>query len=205
MNTIVDGQEYYDQKFKDVRLEPEAVLTGTFTDCTFANCSFASVVFKNCRFNNCVFKNCDLSLAKISGSSFPSTSFEACKLIGIDWTQGDWSKLGFGNLLGFSECVLNHSTFIGVELSGIQIKDCIAVGVDFREANLSKVTFGTTDFAESIFGNTNLSKADFRQARNYSIDPGTNNLKQARFSMPEAIALLYNMDIDLDEEVEPRY
>ena len=199
MSKIIDGQEYYDENFKDVRLEPDQILTATFADCAFINCSFASAILRNCRFNNCVFKNCDLSLAKISGSSFPSTSFESSKLIGIDWTQGDWSKLRFGNLLGFSECVLNHSTFIGVDLSGIQIKDCIATGVDFREANLSKVAFGTTDLAESIFGNTNLSKADLRHARNYSIDPAKNNLERAKFSMPEAIALLYSMDIELDE------
>jgi hypothetical protein len=33
--------------------------------------------------------------------------------------------------------------------------------------------------------------------RNYRIDPGQNILKQARFSLPEAMSLLHSMDIVL--------
>jgi fluoroquinolone resistance protein len=45
-----------------------------------------------------------------------------------------------------------------------------------------------------------LSGADLSQARNYMIDPGLNELKKAKFSLPEAMALLYNMDITLTGE-----
>jgi fluoroquinolone resistance protein len=200
MNTITSGQEYHDQKFKKVSLEKDEVITGIFVDCRFVNCTFTSAVLRNCRFKNCVIQNCDLSLAKISGSSFPMTRFEKSELIGINWTQGNWSNLGFGKPKGFSECVLSHGTFIGIDLSGIEMKDCIAVDVDFRETNLSKVVFGKTDLSKSIFGNTNLSEADLRCARNYDIALGQNNIKRAKFTMPEAIALLYSTDIELEDE-----
>ena len=200
MNSIINAQEYYDQIFKNFHLEQGEILSAEFTDCTFVQCSFEAAVLSNCRFSNCTFQDCNLNLTEISGSSFPSTRFENSKLMGINWTQGDWSRSGFSNLVGFFECVISHSTFIGLELKSIQMKNCVANEVDFRDADLSKADFRGTDLAKSLFGNTNLTEADFSQTRNYHIDPGNNILKHAKFSLPEAMALLYSMDIVLQEQ-----
>jgi len=51
-----------------------------------------------------------------------------------------------------------------------------------------------------MFGNTNLTEADLSRACNYRIDPAQNVLGQAKFSLPEAMSLLYSMDIVLVEE-----
>ena len=107
-------------------------------------------------------------------------TFEKSKLIGINWTLADWSLPGFQKLIGFYDCVLNHSTLIGLELENLQIINCIAHEVDFRETNCSKADFKGTDLAKSIFGNTNLTKADLSQAQNYAIDPGNNILKKSK-------------------------
>jgi fluoroquinolone resistance protein len=200
MNSITDAQEHYDQIFGNVHLEQGKILTGEFTDCKFVKCTFEAAVLSNCRFSSCTFQECNLSLIQISGSSFPATRFEKSKLIGVNWTPGNWSQSEFSQLEGFFDCVISHSTFIGLELKGIQIKNCLAHEVDFREANLSKVDFRGTDLAKSLFGNTNLTEADLSQARNYQIDPGRNILKKARFSLPEAMALLYSMDIEIIEQ-----
>ena len=200
MNSITDAQEHYDQMFKQIHLEQEEILSGEFTDCRFVKCSFESAVFSNCRFSSCTFLDCNMSLIRISGSSFPATRFEKSKLIGINWTLGNWSQSEFSQLDGFFDCVISHGTFIGLEFIGIQINNCIAYEVDFREANLSKVNFRGTDLAKSLFGNTNLTEADLSQARNYQIDPGSNVLKKAKFSLPEAMALLYSMDIEMIDE-----
>jgi len=200
MHAFINEEEYYDQIFDDVQLAKDETLTGRFSDCTFINCTFESAIVRNCRFSGCRFLECNLSLAQIPGSSFPGTRFEKSKLIGVDWTQGNWSQSEFSNLAGFFDCVLSHSTFIGIRLKGIQIKKCIANEVDFREADLSKVNFGGTDLDKSIFGSTNLSEADLSSARNYPIDPGNNLLKGAKFALPEAMALLYSMDIILKEQ-----
>ena len=205
MNSIIDAQEYYDQIFEKVHLEQDEILSGKFTDCIFVQCSFESAILNNCRFSSCIFQECNLNLAHITGSSFPSTRFEKSKLIGINWTQGDWSSSGFHNLVGFFDCVISHSTFIGLELKSIQIKNCIANEVDFRDADLSNADFKGTDLARSIFGNTNLTEADLSQARNYVIDPSNNLLKQAKFSIPEAMALLYSMDIILKDQDDPAW
>jgi uncharacterized protein YjbI with pentapeptide repeats len=198
MNTTFDAREYFDHVFNKLHLESSEILNGVFTDCIFDKCSFVASVFNNCRFTNCTFKECDLSLIQISGSSFPSTNFEQSKIIGVDWTRADWSSSGFSSFKGFCDCIISHSTFIGLDLKGIQINNCVANDVDFRDANLSKVDFTGTDLARCIFGNTNLSAADLSQARNYDIDPGNNHIKGAKFSLPEAMALLYSMDIILN-------
>lgn len=154
----------------------------------------------DCRFSSCKFQQCNLNLTEITGSSFPDTRFEKSKLLGINWTQADWSSASFSNFVGFFDCVISHSTFIGLELIGIQIKNCVAHEVDFRETDLSKANFKGTDLAKSLFGNTNLTEADLSQAKNYQIDPGNNQLKQAKFSLPEAMVLLYSMDIVIQEQ-----
>lgn len=155
------------------------------------------MVFEKCRFVNCSFHRSDLSLMHVPESAFSSTLFENSKVIGVNWSLGDWSALGLGNIIGFSDCTISHSTFIGLNLSGIHIKNCVAFEVDFREADLSRADFTGTDLSRSIFMSTNLREADLRQARNYTIDPGKNNLAKTKFSLPEALSLLYSMDIDL--------
>lgn len=189
-----------DQVFKEVHLERGQLLSSEFYDCVFIGCSFVESVFQHCGFVNCVFQACDLSLIQTPESNFASTRFENSKVIGVNWTQADWGVTGLWNPIGFFKCTISHSTFIGLTLRGIQIRDCVAVDTDFREADLSQADFAGTDLSKSMFGNTNLTEADLSRARNYHIDPGQNVLRQARFSLPEAMSLLYSMDIVLVED-----
>lgn len=205
MNSIADAQEYFDQTFDKVHLGPDEILNGKFTDCVFSQCSFETAILSNCRFSNCLFQQCNLNLVKLPGSSFPATRFEKSKLLGVDWTQANWSTSGFDSLVRFDECVISHSTFIGLALKRIRITNCIANEVDFRDADLSNADFTGTDLDRSIFGNTNLTEADLSQARNYMVDPSKNRLKHAKFSMPEAMALLYSMDIVLKDQNDPTW
>jgi uncharacterized protein YjbI with pentapeptide repeats len=69
--------------------------------------------------------------------------------------------------------------------------------VDFREANLSCADFSFTDLKDSLFQSTNLNGADFRHAKNYHIDPSKNDIRKGKFSLPEAMALLHSMDIEI--------
>jgi fluoroquinolone resistance protein len=194
-------QAYHaDRVFKEIHLEHSQLLSSEFYDCTFVRCSFVESVFRNCRFVNCAFQQCDLSLVQVPASTFSSTRFEDSKAIGVDWTQADWPTAGLANPVGFFRSAISHSTFIGLRLRGIQIRDCVAVDVDFREADLSQADFAGTDLAQSLFSDTDLTEADLSRARNYHIDPGRNVLRQARFSLPEAMSLLYSMDIVLVEE-----
>lgn len=198
MSTYISSKAHYeDQNFIGLHQDNIPILSSEFFDCTFTNCSFVETIFRKCRFINCVFQGCDLSLVKVPESIFSSFRFEDSKIIGVDWTQADWPIAGLGKPPSFIRSILDHCTFIGLNLKGIQVIDCVALDVDFRESDISGADFTGTDLSDSLFNYTNLSKADLRQACNYNIDPGQNVLKGAKFSLPEAMSLLYNMDIIL--------
>jgi len=57
--------------------------------------------------------------------------------------------------------------------------------------------FRETDLEGNIFHHADLSKADFRDVKNYSINPQSNILKKARFSIPEVLSLLNFFDIQI--------
>lgn len=200
MSSEISAQTHYTgQVFTDIHLEGAELLSSEFYDCTFIRGFWSKSVLRNCRFINCLFQACDLNLVQVPGSVFSVTRFEDSKVIGVDWTRADWTGTRLGDPIGFVRCAINHSTFIGLKLSGIEIRGCSAVNVDFREADLSKANFAGTNLSESLFSNTNLTAADLSDACNYHIVPGQNTLKQAKFSLPEAMSLLYNLDIVLTE------
>ena len=188
-----------DQIYTSCNADRSRIHSSEFIDCSFIDCTFIEAELKDCRFVNCKFRNCDLSLGKIIGSTFINTSFDQSKIIGGNWAQADWSASDLGTPISFNKSALNHSTFIGLSLQGIQIIDCQAVNVDFREADLTKADFAGSDLSESLFIHTNLSAADLSRARNYQINPGMNTLEKAKFSLPEAMSLLDSMDIILTD------
>jgi fluoroquinolone resistance protein len=197
MIEISSHTRYADQTFQGARLEQTVVAGSEFHDCAFVRCSFAGATLRNCRFVRCTFQDCDLGLAQVPGSVFSDARFEDCKVIGVNWTEADWPAVRLGKPPAFLRCALNHSTFIGLNLHGIRMENCAAVDVDFREADLSGADFGGTDLANSLFAQTNLTETDLSRARNYAIAPAQNTLKGAKFSLPEAMSLLYNLDIVL--------
>ena len=202
MKQIESYEVYTDQTFKNAHLDQVTLESVEFYDCLFSNCSFLETVFQRCRFSNCIFRDCDLGLMQVPDSRFVMTSFEKSRLIGVNWTLADWPATGFSQALAFNSCVLNHGTFIGLKMKEGTFLDCILVEVDFREADLTKANFSGSDLDRSLFSDTILKKADLSRARNYDIAPGRNELAGAKFSLPEAMSLLYNLDIKLVEPGE---
>ena len=193
------ASDFSDQVFKRVTYQKQQINRKTFNTCTFTNCSFMEAAFTNCRFVDCTFKECDLRMMTVKGSAFTNTQFEKSKVIGMNWAEGTWAKSGLLNSIGFSECDISYCTFIGLNLRKIKIIQCTAKDTDFAEADLTEADCTYTDFTESRFLHTDLTGADFRHATNYSISPLLNKLKKAKFSLPEAVALLYGLDIVIEQ------
>ena len=82
-------------------------------------------------------------------------------------------------------------------MKSISISECVARDVDFRECDLSKSTLTSNDFKNSLFGNTNLIKADFTNSTNYTINLLENKVHGAKFSLPDAISLLHGTGIEI--------
>jgi fluoroquinolone resistance protein len=82
---------------------------------------------------------------------------------------------------------------MGTEFTKSIVKEC-----SFAEADLTSASLKECDLAGTVFNNTILDKADFSGASNYQIDIRTNRLKRAKFTLPEAIALLEMLDIEIE-------
>lgn len=191
--------QYTDERISGEAFDRAQLVGAEFHNCSFVDCVFQECVFLDCKFMDCTFSRCDLSLTQVPMSKFNSAYFEKTKFIGVDWTRANWTRGNLGLPLSFSKCVLDYCTFIGLSLRGFACKDTLAREVDFRETDLSDADFSGTDLSGSIFMNTILDGADFRRASNYSISPTENSISKAVFSLPEAMSLLYSMDIQIDD------
>lgn len=194
MTIFADGEEYFAQPFANQTLTQEMVTAVTFEECTFTGCNFSETQFKRCIFRDCQFQNCDLSLLDVDYSTFQRSKFTQCKVIGVNW-----AKVRRIERIEFHDCNLSYATFMELDLSRTVLSRCLAKEATFAETNLTGANCTHTDFTGSRFIHTNLTKADFRGAQNYAIAADQNTLKQAKFSLPEAIALLEGLDIVLED------
>lgn len=194
MNEI--EEDNFAESFKELDLSGQVIIGKEFDDCTFDKCDFSHTAFKNCKFITCHFLHCNLSVMQVLDSQFNGCSFEDSKVIGVDWTKASWSALT-QRAPKFIRCVLNDSSFWGLELEAIMISGCEARDVDFRESNLKKANLCDTDFTNALFRNTIMIEANFTHASNFDIDVRVNDIKGAKFSRYEAIRLLGGLGIEL--------
>lgn len=190
---------YVNQHFKGMDFSHQQINTKEFDNCHFIDCNLTDVSLLKCKFSECLFKNCNLSMAKVNGCSFFDVIFEDSKAIGINWTMAYWSTIKLSAPLKFYKSILNDSSFLGLSLHELVMVECKAHDVDFRETDCTQADFSYTDFTNSLFNKTNLTQANFSEAINYNIDVFLNEIKRAKFSLPEAMNLLNSLDIELVE------
>jgi uncharacterized protein YjbI with pentapeptide repeats len=181
---------YSQETFSKLVLVEETIESKLFDECEFTDCVFIGSKFEKCRLLNCKFEKCDLSNIIPMNSEFRDVKFINCKAIGIDWTRASKIKE-----LNFSECLVNYSNFRLLKLPKTGIKKCEVKDVDFIETDLKDSNLADSNFENSIFFKTDLSGVDFTRATNYTIDINNNILKKTRFSLPEVLSLLNNLDI----------
>jgi fluoroquinolone resistance protein len=185
-----EKDSYSQETFSKLVLTEETFESKVFDECEFTDCLFIGCRFEKCRLLNCRFEKCDLSNIVPMNSEFREVKFTNCKAIGIDWTRASKIKE-----LHFTECLVNYSNFRLLKLPKTIMKKCEVKEADFIETDLKDSNFTGNDFENSIFFKTDLSGVDFTHAKNYTIDVNNNTLKKTRFSLPEALSLLSNLDI----------
>ena len=192
-------RDYDEQTFSELRLEGELVKSRRFYGCRFTKCVLTEVDFSGSLFNDCTFEECDLSLINVEGCEFTNVTFSACKLMGVNWAviqqEGKFLKP-----FDFINCNLNYSTFTGLKLAQVAFRECAAHDADFAECDLTRADFRHADLKDSRFLHSDLRSADFRSAMNYDITPEINEVKGAKFSLPEAVSLLRNIGIIIDDD-----
>ncbi len=70
--------------------------------------------------------------------------------------------------------------------------------VDFYQTQLVGADFSKSDLRGTVFNGADLREVDFRGAVNYFIDVKLTNVKKAKFSMPEGLALLTGLGIIIE-------
>lgn len=184
---------YADETFKDVVCEQDVLARLSFSHCTFTNARFDRVDFTATEFSDCLFDHCELTLPNLTNADLKTVRFKDCKLVGADFRKGDSRFLA----LAFENSLVDTCNFSGLKLKATPFLRCVLRETRFVGSVLSEAVFDGSDLEGTLFHECQLENASFSQARNYAIDPLTNKLKGARFSLPEAVSLLMGLGIKL--------
>ncbi|MBP6795892.1 MAG: pentapeptide repeat-containing protein [Saprospiraceae bacterium] len=177
------------------RIYFEEKIEGYFEDCDFKECDFTDASFENSSFANCRFRQCNFSNTKVIQTNLVDCHFIHCKMVGVSFDLCE----KYYYTLRMEDSSLDYASFYGLKLRSSKFKNCTFREADFTLSDVSSVDFDQCDFTGAHFEKTNLEKADLRTCRNYLIDPDTNKIKKARFSMPQVVGLLYKYDIVIEE------
>lgn len=202
IESLINSDEFDGCQFEKLNLAGSSLLnskyffSSVFIDCDLSNCEIYESTFRDCK-----FINCNLSLSKFTDTNFSDITLTSCKLIGIDWTalerENRHPKKRKKFSITFQNSILDYSVFIGMNLYSASFIDSTLKEVSFENANLESANFKNTDLIGSSFRDTILLKADFSTAINYTINASINQVKGAKFSLPEAITLIHALEIEI--------
>lgn len=96
--------------------------------------------------------------------------------------------------LKYNPMLFNITHLLTSDLSKKKIE---IVGSMFAKCEMQMVNFMGTELHETEFYQCDLRKADFRDATGYKVDILGSRLKDAKFSLPEAVNLLADLKIKL--------
>lgn len=130
----------------------------------------------------------------VKGTGFKDARFTGCKILGINFSTCNKFLFSFH----FEQCHLDYSIFYGAKLRKTKFTDCSLKETDFEEADLTGSVFHNCDLSGATFVRCVLEKTDFRTARNFSLDPAVNKVRQAKFSALNLVGLLYQYNLDID-------
>lgn len=184
---------FQNEAFENINYTETIFAKGEYENCTFTNCIFANCNLSQFIFSDCIFNLCDLSMTALKNTTLRDVQFRDCKMLGLRFDQCNSFLLSFS----FDNCILNFSTFYKQNLKNTVFSNCKLIETEFSEADLNNAIFLNCDLSKTAFDRTNLEGADFRSSFNFSINPETNKINKAKFSLQNVTGLLdsYNISI----------
>ncbi len=177
------------------RLEALPAGTDSFARCRFENCRLPGAVLNGLTFEDCLFFGCDLSLAQVTGTAFKNVVFEECNLQGLPlYACARWLLA-----VRFKKCMLRFASFAGLPLKKTVFEECDLREASFVQTLLQEASFVRCDLTHASFLHTHLEKTDFTTSFGLALDPETNCLRGARFSVYSLPGLLTKYGIVTDE------
>ena len=142
----------------------------------FADLSFTEETFEDCDFTDCVFVDCSFTKCELDHTTLNECKFARCE----------------------KECSLKYNTFTEMNFNRFDFSDGNEiVGSMFAKCEMQLANFKGVELHETEFYQCDLRKADFRDAAGYRVDILGSRLKDAKFSLPEAVNLLADLKIKL--------
>jgi uncharacterized protein YjbI with pentapeptide repeats len=178
----------------------KATYTGTglsgeeFEACVFRSCDFSEADLAEALLTECRLIDCNLTMTKVGQAGLRNVEFVNCKVVGVDFS----ACLPFLFAVSFEKCNLEYSHFIKCRMKKTLFKECVLREVDFTEADLTDASFPGCDLSNTVFSRTNLTRADFRTARNYALDLDDNMVKRAKFALSGVAGLLRKYELALE-------
>lgn len=173
------------------------VLRGVEADsCTFTG-RFEGAALRDCTFTECAFVGANLSRLDLTDTRFVDCTFSRCKVLAVNFTVMGVGAIS-ANPVTFEGSQLDYSTFQELDAVGFVFRECSMVEVDFSHAVLRRAVFAGSRLDRARFGGADLRDADLRGATGYAIDVRDTQIKGARFSAPDVLALLDPFGIVVD-------
>jgi fluoroquinolone resistance protein len=182
------------ESFQNKTFSPDDINNNEFSNCTFHTCDFSNGIFSSGIFIDCIFESSNLTMAKLFICQLNNNTFKNSKVLGVNFSDCD--DVPFS--VRFEGCILDYCSFSKKKMPKTSFVSCSMKGADFSEADLSKSVFSNTDLMNAVFHRTILKEANFATASNYIIDPETNTIKKAVFSVHGLSGLLNTYDIIIE-------
>lgn len=183
-----------EKAFKSEDFSKSVLDNHVFHQCSFTQCNFSECLLRNAKFCFCTFTECNLSLVKLEGARLQDVQFVNCKIVGAEFFKCE--KTFFSP--SFKNCFLHYCNFSDLNMKKVTFDGSKLRENHFTNTCLSGADFRSVDLSGTVFHNCDLTKADFTGASQYDIDPQTNKIKKAKFSLPEAVRLLNGFDITIE-------
>lgn len=179
---------------KDFKNHNQALEKGEYLNCNFSNCDFSNLDFSHFLFDNCTFTDCNLSSVKLLNTSLQIVEFINSKIMGVVFQNVNTFLLD----ISFDNCILDFSSFYDLKLPKTNFLNSTLNEVDFSNTVLIGSSFDNSFLRRSVFFNTDLRKVDFRLAKEFSLDPEHNKIKEAKFNRLDLASLLEKYEILID-------
>ena len=180
--------------FDNILYADKTVKHQAFEACTFNTCDLSNSDFSHSNFTDCKFIDCNLSMVRLNSSSLRNVSFERCKILGVNF--GDCNDFLFS--VDFQDCVLDYASFANKNMRKTAFVNTSLKEAAFTNTNLTRAKFDNCNLDRATFHHTMLKEANFLTAYHYRIDPETNSMEKARFSLQGVVGLLTKYKIIIE-------
>lgn len=167
-----------DKTFENISYVGKSIKNREFENCTFNTCDFTKNDFSGNKFSDCKFIGCNLSMITLHGTSLKNVSFVDSKILGVIFSYCE----NFLFDVNFKGCILDYSSFEKKKMLKTSFINCSLKNAVFTETKLQGSKLDNCDLSGAIFERSDLRDCDFSTSFNFSIDPESNMMKNARFS-----------------------